>query len=66
MLEFLGTVNERFQVTLLPPAFKNTSINPNIKQEVKIVVRSNYPADPPGLYFMNDVISVNDVEYDWV
>ena len=31
------------QVTLLPPAFKNTSINPNLKQIVRISLKKTYP-----------------------
>lgn len=35
-------------------------------QDVKIVVKDNYPAHPPKIYFMNDVRFFLKAEYDQI
>lgn len=44
----------------MPVAFKESRIQENLKivQEVKFVVRRDYPAGPPRLFFIHDVVFV--------
>ena len=49
-----------FRVEVLTAAYKSTQLSSkyHLLQEVKIVVRNNYPAHPPRVYFIGNVMTI--------